>query len=86
MGQSVERRGGYRDTVNLPPFFSVPIDSGLLDRLDLDLRVEGGRPKVQLEAVADMNETLAIRFHNERVANNQAKRQADAARKSKRGR
>ena len=73
--------GGYAHTVNIPPFFSVPIEHGKLDRMALDRRHPDGRPEVTLEAVADVNETLLVSFANER--RRQKRAQLDAERKQR---
>ena len=73
--------GGYANTVNIPPFFSVPIEHGKLDRIALERRLPDGRPEVTLEAVADVNEILLVSFANER--RRQQRAQMDAERKQR---
>ena len=84
-GESV---GGYAVTVNIPPFFSVPIEHGKLDRMALDRRQPDGRPEVALEAVADVNETLLVSFANERRRQKRAQLEAERKQRTqgKRGR
>ena len=81
MGRSTG--GGFQRTRNLDPFFSVPIDAGLLSLADLHRRGPDGEPVVTLDMVADLNEILVVRHNNEVRARNRAQYEAQKNRRSR---
>ena len=73
--------GGFQRTRNLDPFFSVPIDAGLLNLADLHRRNPDGEPVVTLEMVAELNEILIVRHNNELRARDRAQYEANKKRR-----
>ena len=73
--------GGFQRTRNINPFFSVPIDAGLLSLADLHRRNPDGEPVVTLEMVAELNEILVVRHNNEVRARDRAQYEANKKRR-----
>ena len=73
MGDRPERRVSTIKTKNIPPFFSVPMDAGMLTMSQLkEVNPLTGEPVLDMCDVADMNETLVVRFTNEARAHKAA--------------
>ena len=60
---------------NLPALFDIPIGMGKLYIGDLDVVLADGDPKIPLDRICDLNNSLAVAAENERRAMRAARSQ-----------
>lgn len=70
--------GGYASTVNIDPFFAVPVDAGMIRLTDLRRFGADGEPLVTLDEVFEANEILTVRYENQRRAHERSRRSANS--------